>query len=149
MSKVRGSIERIDIPAIFAARACQRSLFSQNIVVRPRRMQPLYQQLLRLAVGNGDQIGIAFIFDGDIPGKILHQQRAAFSGNFSRAPNKLVIRGHESNVKEFLLIGNINRTGDRHSALSGWHSALCAGEMQMRIVSLGVAAIGHSLQQIR
>src|SRR5438876_10077547 len=51
MSKVRGSIERIDIPAIFAARACQRSLFSQNIVVRPRRMQPLYQQLLRLTVG--------------------------------------------------------------------------------------------------
>src|SRR5260370_33680397 len=38
MSKVRGSIERIDVPAIFAARACQRSLFPQNIVVRPRRM---------------------------------------------------------------------------------------------------------------
>ena len=62
MRKIRGPIQRIDVPAILAFHPRPRSLFAHNSVVRPLRTQPLYQQLFALPVGNRHQVRFAFIF---------------------------------------------------------------------------------------
>jgi len=106
MREVGSAIQGINVLAILTARTRQGSFFAENVVVRPGGVDTFNQQLFRGAVGNGNQVGVAFIFDGNISCKILHQQRAALARNFGSPWNELQIRRHESNVKEFCLIGN-------------------------------------------
>ena len=61
MREVGGAIERINVPAIFAAGLGTRALFAEDVVLRPAFSDPRRNQLLRLTVGLGDQINIALI----------------------------------------------------------------------------------------
>ena len=81
MCKIRGSIERVDIPAIVASRISEAFLFTQNVVCGKLRADPLADQGLLLAIGNCDQISFAFVLNLDLPIEVLHQQSAGLASN--------------------------------------------------------------------
>ena len=73
MGEISSTVERIDIPAVVAARILQAAFFAENVEARPALVQPLSDEQLGLAIGHRNQIGLAFIFHGDALPKILHQ----------------------------------------------------------------------------
>ena len=81
MREIRGAIERIDVPAIFAAGVAEAAFFAKHVVLRPVFPNALSNQRLRFAVRRRDQIGLALVFDLDILIEIFHQQRASFARN--------------------------------------------------------------------
>src|SRR5579863_4149098 len=81
MRKVRGAVERVHIPAVVAALVVQSLLFAKHVVAGKLLLDAFANQRFRSAVGRGNQIGVALVFDLDVLLKILHQQRARFARN--------------------------------------------------------------------
>ena len=77
--EVRRTVERIDIPARVAAGFNAGPFFPHHIVRRKFRSDSLQNERFGLAVGNRDQVDIAFVFDGHASAKMFHEKRAGFA----------------------------------------------------------------------
>ena len=79
--EIGGAIERVDVPLVVTAGFNARSLFAHNIVRRELTANAREDQGLRFAVGDGDEIGIPFVFDLHVTAEMDHQKRAGFAGD--------------------------------------------------------------------
>src|ERR1700743_1000761 len=89
MRKVCGSIQRIDVPAIFAIDVVTRSLFAINTGAGKTRMQSLDDQFFRSTIGYSHQIDVRLVLGGDTAvimcpdeGSSLARNRCCRSGKF-------------------------------------------------------------------
>src|SRR5580698_4218504 len=89
VGKVGGAVERVDVPAVVAAGVQQAAFLAEDIVRRPVLAQALANEGFGFAVGDGDQVGLALVFDGYVAMEILHEQGAGLAGN---------LRGGRNNV---------------------------------------------------
>ena len=69
MSKVRGAVQGINVPAKIAACVATAAFFANQIMVRPLLADTLDNQLLGSPISLRDQIGVAFVFDGNFAEK--------------------------------------------------------------------------------
>ncbi len=81
VGKVRGPIQRVNIPAILAVEPLPRSLFAVNPVPRKNSAEPFLDQLLRRPVGHCDNIYAAFVLGLHALGQELAQSRARLFGD--------------------------------------------------------------------
>src|ERR1700736_3254521 len=66
VSEIRGAIERINVPSVFAPSVTQSFFFAKNIMAWPKLTNTLANQRLGFAVSGRDQIRLAFIFNLDV-----------------------------------------------------------------------------------
>ena len=71
MREVGGSIQRIDIPAVFGGPLRPAAFFGDDGVRGKVRAQPLHHQRLGRAVGFGDQVEFAFQLEADVALEIM------------------------------------------------------------------------------
>ena len=89
MGKIRGAIQRIDIPLVFASSFDPRSLFSHHIVTRKLLLDPFENQSFRLSIGHCDQIHRALIFDLHMLAKVAHHQAPRFTSHSLHRRNQV------------------------------------------------------------
>src|SRR5579864_2168123 len=98
MRKVCCAVERIDIPAVLTAGVMQALLLAKNIVIRPQAANAFADQNLRFAIGSGNQIGVAFVFNFDVLVEILEQQRARFARYGLHVGKEFVMGGRGTGI---------------------------------------------------
>src|SRR5580698_6937018 len=76
-----------------AASVQQAAFFAEDVVRRPVFTQALADEGFGLAVGDGDQVGFALVFDGYVAMEILHEQGAGFAGNLRGGRNDVGLGG--------------------------------------------------------
>ena len=81
VGKIRGAVQGIDVPAIVRASTRARPFLADNAMLRPARSQALHDQLLRSAIGLGNQVNVTLVFEADVAGEVTHQQSASFARN--------------------------------------------------------------------
>ena len=81
MRKIGGSIERVDVPAVFPAHAFARALFAVHSMLGKCLSEPSLDQLLDSSIGDGHQIDVALVFGLDALGKKLAELRSGLSSN--------------------------------------------------------------------
>ena len=89
--EVGGAIERVHVPAIVTAGIDQALLFTEDIVARPTRFDPLPDQNLRLAIRHGDQVRVALVLHLYVLLEVSHQQGAGFAGDIGHSKDEVVL----------------------------------------------------------
>src|ERR1017187_3028602 len=89
MRKIRGAVEWINVPLVFAASLDARSFFTHYIVSWKLLANSLENQRFRLPVGDRHQINVAFVFDLHMLTKMFHQQSARLSSHSLHRRNEV------------------------------------------------------------
>ena len=89
MRKIRGAVQRIDVPLVFAARFDARSLFPQHVMSRKLVANPFQNQRLRLAIGHRNQIHVALVFNLHVLPKVVHEQAARLASHSLHRRNQI------------------------------------------------------------
>src|SRR5438067_7439437 len=94
MGKIGGAVKGINVPAIVAATVVQPAFFAENIVRGPAGANPFQDELFRIAVGDRDQINVAFVFNLDTLTEVVLQHRAGLACNVGHRRNELAVLFH-------------------------------------------------------
>ncbi len=91
MREVRGTVQRIDVPAILAALIAKSLLFAQNIVRGPLLADAFANQHLGGAIGRCHQVRVTLVFDFQMLMEMMHQQRTGLASDGGHGEEKAVV----------------------------------------------------------
>jgi len=81
VGEVGGAVERVDVPAVFSLHAVASSFFAIDAVIGKCFGEALANQLFGGAVGDGDQVDVAFVLGDYALREKFAQAGACFASN--------------------------------------------------------------------
>ena len=92
MGKVRGAVERIDIPAVLMIEGNASSLFRKDAVRGKLRSKLLHDELFRRPVGFRNNVDVAFVFERNTAFVITTHERSGANRDARRHARKSKIQ---------------------------------------------------------
>ena len=90
MGEVGRAVQGIDVPLVIAAGFDTRAFFAHHVVSGKLRADSSEDQSFGFAVGDGDQVGFAFVFDLHLLIEVAHQQGAGLASHRLHGLNQIL-----------------------------------------------------------